>query len=325
MHKKIILFISTLFFLASCGVQKKASYPIAKADGIQSEILEYGMKHLNKPYRYAGKGPSSFDCSGFTSFVFKEFGYRLSTSSPGQARQVPSISRKEDLRVGDLVFFEGQTHNESVGHVGIVKEVLPNGNFTFLHASTSFGVIVSRSTEPYYSSRYLYGGRVLRENNQIVLSKNNRRNSNIEASVVNELRKAKQNNTENKEPVIVKAPKTKTEQELELASNASNNVKNDSIIIHTRQIAFPVSNESPKSKEEKDKEATISKDARRSNNRGVPKPKMGGKDPLLYKVMAGDTLYSISNQHSCSLEQLRQWNPHIGSTLKAGETISIYQ
>ena len=123
--------------MVSCGVRKQSVSPISKTDGAQSEIIDYGMKHLNKPYRYAGKGPSSFDCSGFTSFVFKEFGYRLSTSSSGQAKQVPSINRKEDLRVGDLVFFEGRAHNGRVGHVGIVKEV-----FLFVKQKTAYEIQV---------------------------------------------------------------------------------------------------------------------------------------------------------------------------------------
>lgn len=290
------------------------------------------MKHINKPYRYAGKGPNSFDCSGFTSFVFREFGYRLSTSSSGQAKQLPSINRKEDLRVGDLVFFEGRSHNKRVGHVGIVKEILPNGNFLFLHSSTSHGVIVSRSTEPYYASRYLHGGRVLKENNQVMLAKKS--NKVTEETVSNgELRKVKLNNTDAKEPIIVKAPKTKTEQELNLSLDSnknSNSIKNDSIIIHTRHAGLPAySNSKSKSKDEENG-ATISKQALRgrTNNRSVPKPvESGGNgdDPLQYKVEPGDTLFSISQKHSCSVDDLRQWNPQLGSTLKTGETISIYQ
>lgn len=299
--------------------------PIAKGDITQNEILDYGMQHLNKPYRYAGKGPNSFDCSGFTSFVFKEFGYKLSTSSAGQSRQLPSINRKEDLRVGDLVFFEGRAHNGNVGHVGIVKELLPNGNFLFLHASTSYGVIVSRSTEPYYASRYLHGGRVMKENNQIVLANNNG-NKTTEAASIVELRKTKQS-SETKDPIIVKAPKTKTEQELDLAKmelESKNTVRGDSTIIHTRHIAYPVSGEP--TKENSEKEVSISKLAIRVNNRGVPKPKgIGGGNPLEYKVVPGDTLFSISRQYSCSVDQIREWNPQLKETLKAGEVIRIYK
>lgn len=332
MYKKIILFIFSVVLLASCGVRKQTVSPISKSDGVQTDILNYGMKYLNKPYRYAGKGPNSFDCSGFTSFIFKEFGYRLSTSSAGQAKQVPSINRREDLRVGDLVFFEGRAQNKRVGHVGIVKEILPNGNFLFLHSSTSYGVIVSRSTEPYYASRYLHGGRVLKENNQVVLA-NKASKSADKPSPNGEIVRVKKNKNETKEPVIVKAPKTKTEQELDISLNTDkqNHIsKKDSVIIHTRHIGLPIYADSKSNNKDNEHEATISKQALRgrSNNRSVPKPIASGgdgKDPIQYKVMPGDTLYSISQKHSCSVDNIRQWNPQLGNTLKAGETISIFQ
>lgn len=327
--KKIILFVFTIAFLVSCGTKKSTSHSIGKSDGVQSEIIDYGMKYLNKPYRYAGKGPNSFDCSGFTSFVFREFGFRLSTSSSGQSRQVPSINRKEDLRVGDLVFFEGRSHNGRVGHVGIVKEIFPNRNFTFIHSSTSYGVIVSRSTEPYYASRYLHGGRVLKENNQIIIASKTKKKPEDSLSNV-ELRKAKKDNVSTKDPIIVKAPKTQTEQELELTTNYNNpdnSIKNDSIIIHTRQLPFTTYAESKSNKEDDDEKVSISKLAIRTNNRGIPKPaKSNGKNtPQQYKVMPGDTLYSISQRYSCDVDQLRKWNPQLNSNLKAGEVLNIYQ
>ena len=136
--------------LGSCGVRKQTA-SLGQATQKQQNIIDYSMKYINTPYRYAGRTPRGFDCSGFTSFVFKEFGYRLNSSSSGQAKQYPSINNKRELRTGDLVFFEGRARNGHVGHVGIVKDVLAGGEFTFVHASTSNGVIVSRSTEPYYA------------------------------------------------------------------------------------------------------------------------------------------------------------------------------
>jgi hypothetical protein len=66
--------------------------------------------------------------------------------------------------VSSSVFFEEQTYDGRVGHGGIVTDVKPNGEFDFIHASTVSGVIISKSTEPYYTARYLRGGRVIEEN-----------------------------------------------------------------------------------------------------------------------------------------------------------------
>lgn len=165
MCKKIAFLLFIITILASCGVGR-STVSTKKNVSIQDELIEYGLRFLGKPYRYAGKGPNTFDCSGYTSFVFKKFGYNLNSSSSEQDRQVASIHRKQDLNKGDLVFFEGRTHNGRVEHVGIVTDVKPNGEFEFIHASTASGVIISKSTEPYYDSRYLRGGRVI-ENNAV--------------------------------------------------------------------------------------------------------------------------------------------------------------
>lgn len=163
-ENKVLKFISLttlLVILASCGAGRTSLSRYSTATTLQNDVLEYSKKLLGKPYRYAGKGPNSFDCSGFTSFVFKEFGFNLNSSSAGQERQFPTINQKDKLTKGDLVFFEGQAINGRVGHVGIVTEIFPNGEFRFIHASTTSGVIISESTEPYYAARYLNGGRVI--------------------------------------------------------------------------------------------------------------------------------------------------------------------
>lgn len=162
---RLIIFLCISAFFASCGVSKKSSQK-NNLSLLQDEILQFGKKYLGKPYRYAGNGPNSFDCSGFTSFVFREFGFKLSAGSAEQDRQVPTVANKKELVPGDLVFFEGRRQNGKVGHVGIVTEANRNGDFYFIHASTNNGVIISSSNEPYYASRYLRGGRVLKDDNK---------------------------------------------------------------------------------------------------------------------------------------------------------------
>lgn len=127
---------------------------------LPDSIINFGRNYLRTPYRYGGTTSKGFDCSGFTSHVYKNFGYDLDRSSRDQAKQFPVVKKKE-LQVGDLVFFEGRSHNGNVGHVGIVSATKPNGEFDFIHASVQQGVIVSASSEPYYASRYLKAGRVL--------------------------------------------------------------------------------------------------------------------------------------------------------------------
>lgn len=123
-------------------------------------IVNYGKLFLNAPYRSGASGDSSFDCSGFTSFVYKNFGYNLQRSSSQQATQFPSVDRTQ-LHPGDLVFFNGRRRNGRVGHVGIVVAATEDGEFDFIHASTSEGVVISNSKADYYKKRFVKAGRVL--------------------------------------------------------------------------------------------------------------------------------------------------------------------
>lgn len=130
---------------------------------LQDSLINYGRNYLRVPYRYGGTTSKGFDCSGFTSHVYKNFGYNLNRASRDQANQFPAVQKK-DLQTGDLVFFEGRRKNNVVGHVGIVTSTKPNGEFDFIHASVQQGVTISSSTEAYYSSRYLKAGRVISNN-----------------------------------------------------------------------------------------------------------------------------------------------------------------
>ncbi len=124
-------------------------------------LISEAMSHLGTRYSYGSKGPRSFDCSGFTSYVYKQqnnvnIGY---SSRDQYARNTP-IKRSE-LQTGDLVFFTSPGSGRQVGHVGIVVEVDPvSNNFTFIHASTHHGVTISKSTEANYQRRYVGARRV---------------------------------------------------------------------------------------------------------------------------------------------------------------------
>ncbi len=104
-----------------------ASAEAARAEvaGMREQILAVARKQLGDPYRAGGAGPHSFDCGGFTQFVFKRaLGMDIARTSRGQYQQVQRIKTKDALP-GDLVFFfEGGAH-----HVGIYL-----GNGTMIDA-----------------------------------------------------------------------------------------------------------------------------------------------------------------------------------------------
>ncbi|MEQ8199846.1 MAG: LysM peptidoglycan-binding domain-containing protein [Syntrophomonadaceae bacterium] len=120
-----------------------------------SRVVAKAAQYLGTPYRYGGSAPGGFDCSGFTSYVFKQFGISLSRTAAGQYGQGIAVS-KANLIAGDLVFFN--TYG-GVSHVGIYA-----GGGRFIHSSSpnSGGVIYSAMSESYYASRYVGARRILR-------------------------------------------------------------------------------------------------------------------------------------------------------------------
>lgn len=132
---------------------------------LAESIIDFSKNYIGTPYRRGSKGPKSFDCSGFTHFVFKNFGYSLNGSCVTQINQGIKIDKNE-LKTGDLIFFKGRNSKSSrVGHVGIVISNEGGGNVKFIHASSKRGIRIDElSKSAYYKARYVTGLRVLEEN-----------------------------------------------------------------------------------------------------------------------------------------------------------------
>lgn len=124
------------------------------------DLLKEAKSHLGKRYVWASKGPNTFDCSGFTGYVYKQFGYNIGPCSREQYKLGKPVDRKH-LRKGDLVFFTSRRSGQNVGHVGIVWEVdKETGDFKFIHASTKGGIRISEF-EGYYVNRYVGAKRII--------------------------------------------------------------------------------------------------------------------------------------------------------------------
>ena len=129
---------------------------------VADDIIKEAGRHLGKPYLYGGNGPQSFDCTGFTCYVFNKFGYKLSRTSADQAKDGREVKGGiENYQKGDLVVFGGRTTKKTPGHVGIfIAADSLNKSFTFIHAANS-GVTISHIDEPYYAQRFLGVRRIL--------------------------------------------------------------------------------------------------------------------------------------------------------------------
>lgn len=129
---------------------------------LREQVLEYAETFIGTPYKLGAPGPAMFDCSHFTSYVFRHFGYTLTPKSTIQYRETRRVDNFSDLRKGDLVFFGARNDIREIGHVGIIYEMdLERGSFTFIHASVSQGVTITSSNHPYFMMRLVGTGRIL--------------------------------------------------------------------------------------------------------------------------------------------------------------------
>ncbi len=125
---------------------------------LKEKMLMEIIKYLDTPYKYGGNSSNGIDCSAFTQTVYSDvLSIELNRSAREQYKQGIKISNAEDLKFGDLVFFNTRRRVKP-GHVGIYI-----GDNLFAHASSRNGVIVSSLDQSYYSRRFM-GGRRIEDN-----------------------------------------------------------------------------------------------------------------------------------------------------------------
>ena len=133
--------------------------PAVPASGTGAEIAALARSFVGKaPYVYGGAGPAGFDCSGFTMYIYGQFGVRLPHGATDQMRYGAAVDRSQ-LQPGDLIFFHDDYYSSSTAsHCGIYV-----GNDQFVHASTygSGGVLLTAlNGNPYYSAHYIAARRM---------------------------------------------------------------------------------------------------------------------------------------------------------------------
>ena len=126
-----------------------------------SSIADFAMQFKGVPYVWGGASPRGFDCSGFTMYVYSQYGYSLPHTATGQWKSGlgTRIYNISDLQPGDLVFFcdPSRSNGKACSHAGIY---IGNGQHIHASSSKSKGVIISDLTSGYYNTYFVGGIRV---------------------------------------------------------------------------------------------------------------------------------------------------------------------
>lgn len=151
-----------ILFLTACGETSKKKVVMLPNSHLQpiritkvshavgsQELLLHSLSLIGTPYRYGGSSrENGFDCSGMVQYVYKQ---ALQVNLPRTARDIAAVStpiRKQDLRIGDLVFFN--TNGQNYSHIGLYI-----GQGEFIHAPSSNGMIrTAKLVHPYFNQRF---------------------------------------------------------------------------------------------------------------------------------------------------------------------------
>ncbi len=169
--KSVMLLAGFAIFAASCntvfysepsrediksghGTSKKES---SKEQKLRNEIAQHAQKYVGAKYKYAGKSPNGFDCSGFTGYVFEKFEINLSSSSQAQSTLGKKIPLNK-AQSGDLLFFGKRG---KINHVALILSNSKDG-IEVIHSTSSSGVMVQNVSESdYWKPRILFARSVI--------------------------------------------------------------------------------------------------------------------------------------------------------------------
>jgi len=161
------IFFSETFTRTSYSNNVSPDYGLINADSVKTDttghfykeemvdsLIAKGRVFLGLKYKYGGRTPAGFDCSGYVSYLYGQFGYTLPTSSSAMAFVGEDIPYKE-ARKGDIILFKGRnTSAKYVGHVALIIGVDSLG-VTMMH-SCQRGVLIDRYPQmDYYRVRYM--------------------------------------------------------------------------------------------------------------------------------------------------------------------------
>jgi cell wall-associated NlpC family hydrolase len=144
--------------IASTKPTEKKPYKLTPT--LEQKLLNDATYFKGGKYVWGGTSPNGFDCSGYVQYLYKKHNIKLPRTAYAQSKEGIKVP-KNSLKKGDLLFFlTDKSRGIPVTHVGIYI-----GNQEFIHAASSKkGIIISPINHGYYSKKFLFAKRVLKQN-----------------------------------------------------------------------------------------------------------------------------------------------------------------
>ena len=160
MKKILIFFLLAIIFTSCKSTPSTVSKKETKRENkyIVNHLVEKATDNIGVKYKAGGTTKNGFDCSGLVFTTFESENIKLPRSSYEQSK-IGKIINIDDAQKGDLVFFK-TNKSKQINHVGLITEVNSN-EIKFVHSSTSKGVIISSTKEPYYRNSFAQINRII--------------------------------------------------------------------------------------------------------------------------------------------------------------------
>lgn len=159
--KKILVLLLLAITFVSC---KSSSAAVSKKETkrenkyIVNHLIETASENIGVKYKAGGTTKNGFDCSGLVYTTFESKNIQLPRSSFEQSK-IGIVIPVKDAQKGDLIFFK-TNKSKQINHVGLITEINSN-EIKFIHSSTSKGVIISSTKEPYYQNSFAQINRIV--------------------------------------------------------------------------------------------------------------------------------------------------------------------
>jgi len=157
--RQLLYLIAIAILFASC---KSSSVTTKRTNNnhLADEIINAASENIGICYKTAGTTKAGYDCSGLVFSIFKLYDINLPRTSFEQSKTGIELGKNlNKAKKGDLIFFKTNSKSQ-INHVGIVIAV-NNDDIQFIHTSTSKGVIISSTKEPYYKRTFAQLNRIL--------------------------------------------------------------------------------------------------------------------------------------------------------------------
>jgi len=167
--QKLALILVLLCCLTSCKSAKRVTDPSKKTEqningnkadpNLAHTVVAHAMDYYGVRYKYGGMTKKGMDCSGLVYMAFHKENIEIPRISRDMAKKGVAISLN-DVKKGDLLFFQTDKNKNTINHVGLVINTSPR-RIEFIHSTTGKGVITSTLKEPYWHRSFIEARRIL--------------------------------------------------------------------------------------------------------------------------------------------------------------------